>query len=95
MEEIGIELKLEVRLTPLMSLSIAERVDLQDSTIPSQASEKQALLKSLPSRDEELYSTWKRLEAHREFLELQEVSKSRVLRDELVVTRSSTGVYTR
>ena len=46
----------------------------QDSTIQAQASEKQALLNSLPSSDEELYSTWKRLEAHKEFLELQEVS---------------------
>ena len=45
----------------------------QDSTIPSQALEKQALLESLPPGDEELYSTWKRLEAHKDFLELQEV----------------------
>jgi 26S proteasome regulatory subunit T3 len=34
------------------------------------------LLKSLPAGDEELYSTWKRLEAHQEFLNLQEVSYS-------------------
>jgi len=46
----------------------------QDPTLPSQLSEKQALLNSLPASDEELYSTWKRLEAHKEFLQLQEVS---------------------
>ncbi|KAJ9112803.1 26S proteasome regulatory subunit 6B [Naganishia adeliensis] len=34
--------------------------------------EKQSLLNSLPAGDEELYSKWKRLEAHREFLGLQE-----------------------
>ena len=48
----------------------------QEPTLPAQISEKQALLSSLPTGDEELYSTWKRLEAHKEFLELQEVSKS-------------------
>jgi 26S proteasome regulatory subunit T3 len=47
----------------------------QDPTLPSQLSEKQALLNSLPASDEELYSTWKRLEAHKEFLQLQEVSQ--------------------
>ncbi|CAD6587790.1 MAG: 26S proteasome regulatory subunit 6B [Tremellales sp. Tagirdzhanova-0007] len=47
-------------------------IQLEDSTIPSQALEKQALLESLPPGDEELYSTWKRLEAHKDFLELQE-----------------------
>ncbi|WWD01241.1 26S protease regulatory subunit 6B [Kwoniella sp. B9012] len=45
---------------------------LEDPTLPSQISEKQALLNSLPTSDEELYSTWKKLEGHREFLELQE-----------------------
>lgn len=72
MEEIGIELKLEVTSPyhPQHQLSFVH----QDSTIPSQATEKQALLNSLPSGDEELYSTWKRLEAHKEFLELQEVN---------------------
>ncbi|KAJ9096349.1 26S proteasome regulatory subunit 6B [Naganishia friedmannii] len=34
--------------------------------------EKHSLLNSLPAGDEELYSKWKKLEAHREFLGLQE-----------------------
>jgi hypothetical protein len=32
------------------------------------------LFKSLPSGDEELYTNWKKLEAHLEFLNVQEVS---------------------
>ena len=46
---------------------------IKDPSLPSQISEKQALFSSLPASDEELYSTWKRLEAHKEFLQLQEV----------------------
>ena len=41
--------------------------------MPQEISEKQALLKSLPIGDEELYTTYKKLEAHLEFLQLQEV----------------------
>lgn len=50
-----------------------ELTPTQESTIESQAIEKQALLASLPIGDDELYSTWKKLEAHKEFLHLQEV----------------------
>jgi hypothetical protein len=46
----------------------------QDPSLPAQIQEKQTLLSSLPKNDEELYTTWKKLEAHLEFLELQEVS---------------------
>jgi len=45
----------------------------QDRTLAAQISEKQALYSSLPSSDDELYTTWRKLEAHREFLQLQEV----------------------
>lgn len=45
----------------------------QEPTLASQATEKQALINSLPVGDDELYSTWKKLEAHKEFLHLQEV----------------------
>ena len=41
--------------------------------MPRDISEKQTLLKSLPVGDEELYTTYKKLEAHLEFLQLQEV----------------------
>lgn len=45
----------------------------QDPSLPAEISEKQTLLKSLPAGDEELYTTYKKLEAHLEFLQLQEV----------------------
>jgi peptidoglycan hydrolase CwlO-like protein len=53
--------------------------DLQDPTLQSQVAEKKVLFSSLPASDEELYSTWKRLEAHKEFLQLQEVCRCRLL----------------
>ena len=43
-----------------------------------QVKEKKSLLQTLPSGDEELYSRFKKLEAHREFLSLQEASASRL-----------------
>lgn len=68
---------------------MSSMIDLtkQDPTLPSQLSEKQALLNSLPASDEELYSTWKRLEAHKEFLQLQEVRPASCLE----LTRRSTS----
>ncbi|BEI79565.1 hypothetical protein CcaverHIS002_0100940 [Cutaneotrichosporon cavernicola] len=45
---------------------------LEDPTLAAQLSEKQALYSTLPKNDDELYTTWRKLEAHREFLQLQE-----------------------
>ncbi|EKD03530.1 endopeptidase [Trichosporon asahii var. asahii CBS 8904] len=45
---------------------------LEDPTLAAQLSDKQALYASLPASDDELYTTWRKLEAHREFLQLQE-----------------------
>ena len=47
---------------------------VQVPTIKEEVKEKQTLLQALPTGDEELYSRWKKLEAHREFLSLQEAS---------------------
>jgi len=71
MEEIGIDLKLSVSFHHLPH---GQSWRQQDPSIQQPASEKQELLKSLPAGDEELYSTWRRLEAHQEFLTIQEVS---------------------
>jgi hypothetical protein len=46
----------------------------QDSALAAQISDKQALYSSISTSDDELYTTWRKLEAHREFLQLQEVS---------------------
>lgn len=70
MEEIGIDLKLEVSYASQVKLM------LQDPTLAAQLSDKQALYASLPASDDELYTTWRKLEAHREFLQLQEVSRT-------------------
>ncbi|ORX33430.1 putative endopeptidase [Kockovaella imperatae] len=60
---------------------------LEEPTLQSQVSEKQALLNSLPQGDEDLYSTWRRLEAHQDFLTLQEQyirNETQNLRSELL-----------
>ncbi|KAI5451799.1 26S proteasome regulatory subunit 6B [Naganishia albida] len=44
----------------------------EEPTLHAEVNEKQSLLNSLPAGDEELYSKFKKLEAHREFLGLQE-----------------------
>lgn len=48
----------------------------QEPTLQSQAIEKQAVIGAMPIGDDELYSTWKKLEAHKEFLHLQEVCQA-------------------
>lgn len=73
MDQLGIDIKIEVSLTYSHRRTILIQ---QDPTLPAQISEKQTLLNSLPSTDDELYSTWRRLEAHKEFLELQEVGRA-------------------
>lgn len=50
-------------------------IQKEDPTFASQVQEKRELLESLPANDELLYSKWKRLEAHKDFLSLQEVSE--------------------
>ncbi|KAH8083052.1 P-loop containing nucleoside triphosphate hydrolase protein [Filobasidium floriforme] len=49
-------------------------IDIQkeEPTIHQEVKEKQTLLQALPTGDEELYTRFKKLEAHREFLNLQE-----------------------
>jgi hypothetical protein len=71
MEEIGIDLKIQVRL---IICQVCPSWLSQDPSIEQQINEKQTLFKSLPSGDEELYTNWKKLEAHLEFLNVQEVS---------------------
>ncbi|KAJ9104221.1 26S proteasome regulatory subunit 6B [Naganishia cerealis] len=63
MDELGIEIKKEASAPGLLRA---------DPTLQAEVSEKHSLLNSLPAGDEELYSKWKKLEAHREFLGLQE-----------------------
>lgn len=74
MDEIGIDLQTQVSYVSCGSSMGEELMNgtIQDLLLLAQISEKQAPF-NLPLRDEELYSTWKRLEAHKEFLELQEV----------------------
>ena len=71
MEEIGIDLK--VQASRIACHSTASRLTRQEPTISEVIAEREALLASLFSNDDELYSIWKRLEAHKEFLQLQEV----------------------
>lgn len=81
MDQLGIEIKKEASATfPfLASLIVSRALPLtvqflyQEPTLHAEVNEKQSLLNSLPTGDEELYSKWKKLEAHREFLGLQEV----------------------
>jgi 26S proteasome regulatory subunit T3 len=70
MEEIGIDIQVEVSLLHCNNFGAAADVS-QTSAAPS--SEKQVMLNSLPTSDEELFTAWKRLEAHKEFIALQEV----------------------
>lgn len=82
MEEIGIDLKLEVSAEHPVPPSgngfclPTGRADGQDPTLAAQLADKQALISSLPASDDELYTAWRKLEAHRDFLQLQEVSAS-------------------
>lgn len=54
---------------------------LQEPTIHQEVKEKQTLLQALPIGDEELYTRFKKLEAHREFLNLQEASDTALPND--------------
>lgn len=79
MDELGIEIKKEASgfyiliKCPVDHQLILRIYHLQEPTLQSEVNEKHSLLNSLPAGDEELYSKWKKLEAHREFLGLQEV----------------------
>ncbi|KAJ9127462.1 26S proteasome regulatory subunit 6B [Naganishia onofrii] len=78
MDELGIEIKKEASgfyiliKCPVDHQLILRIYHLQEPTLQSEVNEKHSLLNSLPAGDEELYSKWKKLEAHREFLGLQE-----------------------
>lgn len=102
MDQLGIEIKKEASATfPfLASLIVSRALPLtvqflfQEPTLHAEVNEKQSLLNSLPAGDEELYSKWKKLEAHREFLGLQEVRCVVLLvRGRVMAYSSSTGVY--